>query len=184
MSFHYWASWTGCLFRPSFYFLLHRPWYIEMLAVIFICRNLFLQIPGKSAKIRTRKIFVPHKYIDWHKKRQVDKTNAKVQNVYYATMVQSLKSDILNTHKLGRHTMKVFWQTRKCLCQKWISYKSVGDPKNASLTTHLRNYSSGCKGKDQNSYPIALNHLIGTATLRAEHFLLLSCFCLTSELVS
>ena len=155
-----------------------------MLAVIFICRNLFLRIPGKSAKIRTRKILVPHKYVDRRKKRQVDKTNAKVQNVYYATMVQSLKYNILNTHKLGRHTMKVFWQTRKCLCQKWISYKSVGDPKNASLTTHLRNYSSGCKAKDQNSYPIALIRLMGKTTLRAEHFLLLSCFCLTSEIVS
>ena len=46
---------------------------------------------------------MPHEYIDWYKKRQVDKTNAKVQNVYYATMVQSLKYNILNTHKLGRH---------------------------------------------------------------------------------
>ena len=155
-----------------------------MLAVIFICRNLFLRIPGKSAKIRTCKIFVPHEYVDRRKKHQVDKTNAKVQNVYYATMVQSLKYNILNTHKLGRHTMKVFWQTRKCLCQKWISYKSVGDPKNASLTTHLRNYSSGCKAKDQNSYPKALIRFIGTATLRAEPFLLLTCFCLTSEIVS
>ena len=66
-----------------------------------------MRIPGKRAKIRTRKIFVPHEYIDWHKKRQVDKTNAKVHHVYYATMPQSLKYNILNTHKLGRHTMKV-----------------------------------------------------------------------------
>ena len=36
----------------------------------------------------------------------------------------------------------------------------------------------------KNSYPVALIRLIGTATLRAVPFLLLSCFCLTSELVS
>jgi len=53
-----------------------------MLAVIFMCGNLFLQIAGKSAKIRTRNIFVPHEHVDWCKKRQVDKTNAKVHNVY------------------------------------------------------------------------------------------------------
>ena len=32
----------------------------NMFAVIFICRNLFLQIAGKIANIRTRKNFVPY----------------------------------------------------------------------------------------------------------------------------
>ena len=31
-----------------------------MFAVIFICGILFLRIPGKIAKIRTRKNFAPH----------------------------------------------------------------------------------------------------------------------------
>ena len=31
-----------------------------MFAVIFICGNIFLRVAGKTAKIRTRKNFVPH----------------------------------------------------------------------------------------------------------------------------
>ena len=46
-----------------------------MLAVIFICGNLFLRITGKSAKsakIRTRKNVLPREYVEWRKKRQVN----------------------------------------------------------------------------------------------------------------
>ena len=32
----------------------------KMVAVIFICGNLFLRMAGKIAKIRTRRNFVPH----------------------------------------------------------------------------------------------------------------------------
>ena len=68
-------------------------------------------------------------------------------------MAQSFKYNILNTllltHKMGRHTLKVFDKLENASVRNGFATNLLETPKNPSLKTHLRNYSSGCKGKDR-----------------------------------